>query len=149
MIRNTRKFIHRVYTQYTPYTASIQQLSGLLYVFQQLNNIGAPGFALKAPSGAASMMNTARRARGVSLHRRPPAPKDGGQRWSALIRADFDDSALTVGHQRWVYRHYVWHYLRLCVGQAAVLSPAFSRRPRPHPWARRRSGTAFRRSGGR
>ncbi len=34
------------------------------------------------------------------LNRGPPAPKDGGQRPPVLIRADFHDSALTVGHQR-------------------------------------------------
>ena len=45
-------------------------------------------------------------APGVSPHRGPPAPKAENQRSPALMRADFDDSALTVGHLRWV----CWHY---------------------------------------
>jgi hypothetical protein len=61
--------------------------------------VGAAGFALKAPSGA-FIPKAARHSRGLSFHRRPPAPKAENQRSPALIRADFGNSALTVGHQR-------------------------------------------------
>jgi hypothetical protein len=77
-------------------------LPGNLSLFLALRiqeEVGVPGFALKAPSGA-FIPNTARHSRGVSLHRGPPAPKAENQRSPALVGADFDDSALTVGHLR-------------------------------------------------
>jgi hypothetical protein len=61
--------------------------------------IGAAGFALKAPSGA-FIPKAARHSRGLSFHRRPPAPKAENQRSPALVSADFENRALTVEYLR-------------------------------------------------
>jgi hypothetical protein len=72
---------------------------------------------MKAPSGG-FIPNSARHSRGVSLHRGPPAPKAENQRSPALVRADFDDSVLSVAHLRWV----CWHYFGTA-GESGTLRP--------------------------